>query len=89
MATKSRATKSKGIVTLGTTSTPPKFKQKKRGKENKDDRKFQKVRKMLLCTPEDPNDKDFYINYHLVASIGYEGDDYPYETPEASIHYLF
>ncbi|KAI5443174.1 hypothetical protein KIW84_012004 [Lathyrus oleraceus] len=59
-------------MTLGTTSAPPKFKLKKEGSGIPDENQYNRIKKNLLCQPEEDDDNDFYLNYHPSSHIGYE-----------------
>ncbi|MCH91298.1 ubiquitin-like-specific protease ESD4-like, partial [Trifolium medium] len=43
---------------------------------------YQKIKKNLFCQPEDPDDKDFYINFHPNKTVGYERCDAAFPIPE-------
>lgn len=71
---------------LGTTSAPPKLKLTKEGTVMLDENQYNRIKKNLLCHPEEDYCNDFYFNYHSSSQIGYDGSDTDFDIPQISIN---
>ncbi|KAL5080770.1 hypothetical protein RYX36_009191, partial [Vicia faba] len=59
-------------MSLGTTSTPPKFKITKNVTGMLHENKYNKIKRNLFCQHKDCDDHDFYLNNQPGYLIGYD-----------------
>lgn len=51
-----------------------------------DEIQYNRIKKTLFCQPEEADDVNFYLNFHLSGHIGYEGYDIGSDIPQVSIN---
>lgn len=83
--TKKKSSKSKSKLTMDyqTNSNPLVLNQSK-GKCLLDDLRYNKIKKNLVCKPEEDDDQEFYLNYQPWTPIEYDGLTIGFEIPEVS-----
>ncbi|KEH25849.1 Ulp1 protease family, carboxy-terminal domain protein [Medicago truncatula] len=81
--TKKKSSKSKSKLTMDyqTNSNPLVLNQSK-GKCLLDDLRYNKIKKNLVCKPEEDDDQEFYLNYQPWTPIEYDGLTIGFEIPE-------
>ncbi|KAL5099765.1 hypothetical protein RYX36_004092, partial [Vicia faba] len=72
-ATERKSTKFEFTISLGTTSSPPKFKFTKEATGMLHEKQYNKIKRNLFCKPEEYDDHDFYLNNQPRCLNGYNG----------------